>query len=81
MEDFTIYFMVALLTGAVFWALTINIKGSSADRKGKSSISVLNAKECSNFFKGHPPILSGERQRAIANQLEERCRIDLSQPS
>ncbi len=52
------------------------LPGWWVDRKGKSSISVLNAKECANFFKGRPPTLSAERQRAIANQLEERCRID-----
>jgi hypothetical protein len=57
------------------------LPGWWVDREGKSSISVLNAKECSNFFKGRPPTLSAERQRAIANQLEERCRIDLSRPS
>lgn len=56
------------------------LPGWWVDRKGKSSISVFNAKECANFFTGRPPTLSAERQRAIANQLEERCRIDLSQP-
>jgi len=56
------------------------LPGWWVDRKGKSSISVLNGKECANFFKGRPTTLTAERQRAIANQLEERCRIDLSQP-
>lgn len=57
------------------------LPGWWVDRKGKSSIFVLNAKECANFFKGSPQTLTAERQRAIGNQLEERCRIDLSQPS
>ena len=44
-------------------------------------VSVLNPKGLGNFLKGRPAVLSIEQQRAIANQLEESCRIDLSRPS
>ncbi|MEO5913821.1 MAG: nuclease-related domain-containing protein [Luteolibacter sp.] len=54
------------------------LPGWWVERKGKSNISVLNAKELPGFFKNRTPVLSPERQRAIKAQLDERCRIDLS---
>jgi hypothetical protein len=51
------------------------------EAKGKGEVTVLNHKQLRSFLTGRPSILTEERQRAINAQLEERCRIDLSQPA
>lgn len=50
------------------------------EAKARGPVSVLNPKGLASYLKGRPAVLSIEQQRAIANQLEERCRIDLSRP-
>ena len=57
------------------------LPGWWVEAKGKGSVSVLNPKGLRSFLNGRAPALSAERQRAIAAQLEERCRIDLSLPA
>lgn len=56
------------------------LPGWWVEAKGKGPVSVFNPKGLRSFLSGRAPALSAERHRAIANQLEERCRIDLSQP-
>lgn len=56
------------------------LPGWWVEAKGKGPVSVLNPKGLRNFLNGRTQVLSDERHRAIGNQLEERCRIDLSQP-
>jgi len=51
------------------------------DARGKGSVAVLNPKGLPSFLKGRPELLASDQQRAIAAQLEERCRIDLSIPA
>ena len=51
------------------------------DLKGKGPISVLNHKLLPGFFNGRKSTLSDQQHRAIASQLDERCRIDLSAPA
>jgi len=51
------------------------------EAKGKGEVTVLNHKQLRSFLTGRHSILTEERQRAINAQLEERCRIDLSQPA
>lgn len=51
------------------------------EAKGKGSVSVLNAKQLPSLLSGRKPILSDRTVRAISNQLEGMCRIDLSAPS
>lgn len=57
------------------------LPGWWVEAKGKGPVSVLNPKGLRSFLNGRAPALSVERQRAIAAQLEERCRIDLSLPA
>jgi hypothetical protein len=47
------------------------------DLKGKGPVSVLNHKLLPGFFNGRKSNLSEQQHRAIANQLDERCRIEL----
>jgi hypothetical protein len=49
--------------------------------KGKGSVAVLNPKGLPKFVAGRPNIFSEQQFNAINAQLEERCRIDLSQPA
>lgn len=51
------------------------------DATGKGAVSVMNAKQLPGFIGGRKPILSDRTVRAISNQLEDMCRIDLSAPS
>ncbi len=48
------------------------------DAKARGPVVVLNPKGLVSFISNRSECLSEERQRAIAGQLEERCRIDLS---
>lgn len=50
------------------------------EANARGPVSVLNPKGLASFLKGRSAVFSVEQQRAIANQLEERCRIDLSRP-
>jgi len=50
------------------------------DAKGKGQVSVLNHKQLPGYLAGRAAVLSAERQRAIANQLSERSRIELVDP-
>lgn len=51
------------------------------DAKGKGPVSVLSHKGLPNFLTGRATILSDQQFRAISCQLDERCRIDLTQPA
>ncbi len=51
------------------------------EAKGKGEVTVLNHKQLRSFISGRNATLPPDRQRAIANQLDERCRIDLSLPA
>lgn len=51
------------------------------DAKGKGPVAVLNPKLLPGFFNGRKAIFSDQQYRAICAQLDERCRIDLSQPA
>lgn len=51
------------------------------EAKGKGEVAVLNHKQLRAFLNGRNTILPPDRQRAIAAQLDERCRIDLSLPA
>lgn len=57
------------------------LPGWWVEAKGKGPVTVLNPKGLRSFLNGRTPMLSEERHRAIVNQLDERCRIDLSQPA
>jgi hypothetical protein len=57
------------------------LPGWWVEAKGKGPVTVLNPKGLRSFLNGRAPALSAERQSAIAAQLEERCRIDLSRPA
>jgi hypothetical protein len=57
------------------------LPGWWVEAKGKGPVSVLNPKGLRSFLGGRAPAFSEKRHRAITAQLEERCRIDLSQPS
>lgn len=46
----------------------------------KGPVSVMNHKQLPGFLGGRVMSLPENRRRAIGNQLEERCRIDLSAP-
>lgn len=50
------------------------------EAKGKGDVAVMNQKQLPSFFNGRSDVLTPTHHRAIANQLEERCRIDLSSP-
>ena len=51
------------------------------EAKGKGPVAVMNPKQLPGFLSGRPPVLQPVRFRAIAAQLDERCRIDLSKPN
>lgn len=51
------------------------------DAKGKGEVTVLNPKQLRSLLSSKSATLPADRQRAISNQLEERCRIDLSLPA
>ncbi len=51
------------------------------EAKGKGDVAVMNHKQLPSFFHGRSAVLTPTHHRAIANQLEERCRIDLSLPA
>jgi hypothetical protein len=50
------------------------------DRTGKGPVTVLNHNQLPGYLKGRENQLTESQQRAINAQLDERCRIDLSQP-
>ena len=49
------------------------------DAKGKGPVTVLNPKGLASCITGRPAVLSAVQVRAINAQLDERCRIDLTQ--
>jgi hypothetical protein len=56
------------------------LPGWWVDAKGKGRVSVMNPKALKSFLTGRKPVLSDQLQRSINAQLEERSRIDLSNP-
>ena len=56
------------------------LPGWWVETKGRGSVTVLNPKGLKSFLNGRSPVLSEQQQRAINSQLEERTRIDLSDP-
>ena len=57
------------------------LPGWWVEAKGKGPVVVLNPKILKSFLNDKTPKLPEQQQRAINAQLEERCRIDLSQPT
>jgi hypothetical protein len=57
------------------------LPGWWVEAKGKGPVTVLNPKGLRSLLNSRNPTLSDQQQRAINAQLEERCRIDLSQPA
>lgn len=57
------------------------LPGWWVEMKIKGPVIVMNPKGLGSVLNGRKPILSDAQQRAIYAQLEERCKIDLSQPS
>ena len=57
------------------------LPGWWVEAKGKGPVVVLNPKGLKSLFNDKNPKLPEQQQRAINAQLEERCRIDLSQPT
>ena len=57
------------------------LPGWWVEATGKGPVSVISHKALPKFLTGRSPTLAADRQRAIAAQLEERCRIDLSRPA
>jgi len=51
------------------------------EAKGKGDVAVMNHKQLPKFINDRAAVLTPTHHRAIANQLTERCKIDLSQPS
>jgi hypothetical protein len=49
------------------------------DAKGKGPVTVLNPKGIASCISGRLSVLSAVQMRAISAQLDERCRIDLTQ--
>lgn len=56
------------------------LPGCWVDAKGKGQVSVLNHKQLPGYLGGRSADFTAERQRAIANQLSERSRIELVDP-
>jgi hypothetical protein len=54
------------------------LPGWWVEATGKGPVTAINPKLLPRFLTGRATTLNPERQRAIAAQLEERCRIDLS---
>ncbi len=62
-------------------ASVLVLPGWWIEAKGKGPVTVLNPKGLRSFLNSRNPTLSDQQQRAINAQLEECCRIDLSQPA
>lgn len=73
--------LTALNACAVPVTPVLVLPGWWVEAKGKGPVTVLNPKGLRSLLNGRSPILAAERQNAITAQLEERCRIDLSQPT
>jgi len=50
------------------------------EAKGKGDVAVMNNKQLPKFINGRSAVLTPTHQPAIANQLDERCKIDFSAP-
>jgi hypothetical protein len=73
--------LTALNGCAIHVTPVLVLPGWWVEAKSKGPVNVLNPKGLRSFLNGRAPILAAERQSAIAAQLEERCRIDLSKPA
>lgn len=73
--------LTALNGTAISVEPTLVLPGWWIETKTRGSVIVMNPKGLGSVLNGRKPILSDAQLRAINAQLEERCRIDLSQPA
>jgi hypothetical protein len=57
------------------------LPGWWVEAKGRGTVAVMNPKQLDGFISKRSAVLQPARFRAIAAQLDERCRINLSEPA